>query len=66
MVNDKKPVGKYSLGTKQRLGIPQAIMENPDVLILGEFSTSLDTDGVDLVHNIIRDYRSENNNSYFT
>ena len=33
---DKKPVGKYSLGMKQRLGIAQAIMENPQLLILDE------------------------------
>ncbi len=33
----KKPVGKYSLGQRQRLGFAQAFMEkNPDVLILDE------------------------------
>lgn len=32
----KKGVGKYSMGMKQRLGIAQAIMENPEVLILDE------------------------------
>lgn len=32
----RRPVGKYSLGMRQRLGIAQAIMENPDVLILDE------------------------------
>lgn len=31
---DKKAVGKYSLGMRQRLGIAQAIMENPDILVL--------------------------------
>lgn len=30
----KKPVAKYSLGMRQRLGIAQAIMEDPDFLIL--------------------------------
>ena len=30
--DDKKHVGKYSLGMKQRLGLAQAIMENPDIL----------------------------------
>ena len=32
--NMKKPVGKYSLGMRQRLGIAQAIMEDPHILIL--------------------------------
>ena len=27
--DDKKHVGRYSLGMKQRLGIAQALMENP-------------------------------------
>ena len=32
--DEKKPVGRYSLGQRQRLGFAQAIMENPKVLIL--------------------------------
>lgn len=42
----KKPVSKYSLGMRQRLGIAQAIMENPDVLILDEPFNGLDKKGV--------------------
>ena len=42
----KKPVSKYSLGMRQRLGIAQAIMENPDVLILDEPFNGLDKAGV--------------------
>ncbi len=37
-----KSVSKYSLGMRQRLGIAQAIMENPDVLILDEPFNALD------------------------
>lgn len=44
--NDKKHVGKYSLGMRQRLGLAQAIMENPDILILDEPMNGLDKDGV--------------------
>lgn len=58
--NDDKKVGNYSLGMRQRLGLAQAIMESPDILILDEFSTGLDTDGVDLAHDILRDYKDEN------
>lgn len=42
----KKPVAKYSLGMRQRLGIAQAIMEDPDVLILDEPFNGLDKTGV--------------------
>lgn len=45
--HDKKHVGKYSLGMRQRLGIAQAIMENPDILILDEPMNGLDKSGVD-------------------
>ena len=38
----KKPVGKYSLGMRQRLGIAQAIMEDPQILILDEPFNGLD------------------------
>ena len=38
---DKKAVGKYSLGMRQRLGIAQAIMENPDILVLDEMRSLL-------------------------
>lgn len=43
----KKHVGKYSLGMRQRLGIAQAIMENPDILVLDEPMNGLDNRGVD-------------------
>ena len=42
----RKHVGKYSLGMRQRLGIAQAIMDAPDILILDEPFNSLDKDGV--------------------
>lgn len=42
----KKPVGKYSLGMRQRLGLAQAIMEEPELLILDEPMNGLDKAGV--------------------
>lgn len=42
----KRHVRKYSLGMRQRLGLAQAIMENPDLLILDEPMNGLDKEGV--------------------
>lgn len=44
--DDKKWVGKYSLGMRQRLGLAQAVMENPEILILDEPMNGLDNSGV--------------------
>ncbi|MEA4929472.1 MAG: ATP-binding cassette domain-containing protein [Candidatus Limiplasma sp.] len=51
--SDKKPVGKYSLGMRQRLGIAQAIMEDPDNLILDEPFNGLDSQGIKDVHSLL-------------
>ena len=55
----KKPVGKYSLGMRQRLGIAQAIMEDPSILILDEPFNGLDKDGVSDMRNLIRELKKE-------
>ncbi|MCM1181532.1 MAG: ABC transporter ATP-binding protein [Clostridium sp.] len=57
--DSKKKVGKYSLGMRQRLGIAQAIMENPDILILDEPMNGLDNQGVDDVRNILLKLKEE-------
>lgn len=49
----RKSVGKYSLGMKQRLGIAQAIMENPKIIILDEPFNGLDKKGVEEIKKII-------------
>lgn len=43
---NKKKVGKYSLGMRQRLALAQAMMEDPAILILDEPMNSLDNAGV--------------------
>lgn len=50
----KKKYKRYSLGMKQRLGIAGAILEKPDIVILDEPTNSLDTNGVELVKQIVR------------
>lgn len=49
----KKRVGKYSLGMRQRLGIAQAVMENPDLLVLDEPMNGLDEEGVEEIRKLL-------------
>jgi ABC-2 type transport system ATP-binding protein len=51
--NSKKSVKKYSLGMKQRLGIAQAIMEKPKILILDEPMNGLDKTGVKQIRELL-------------
>lgn len=55
----KKPVGKYSLGMRQRLGFAQALMEDPSLLILDEPFNGLDKYGVVHIRNVIKGLRTE-------
>ena len=57
--NLKQPVGKYSLGMRQRLGIAQAIMEKPEILILDEPTAGLDPKGRDDILNCLKYLREE-------
>lgn len=54
---NKKPVRKYSLGMRQRLGIAQAIMENPELLILDEPMNGLDNQGVEDMRGLFAELR---------
>ena len=54
----KKPVGKFSLGMKQRLGIAQAIMENPSFLILDEPLNGLDKNGIKEMRNFFLEMKN--------
>lgn len=55
----KKKVGKYSMGMRQRLGIAQAIMENPHILILDEPMNGLDAGGVEEIRSLLMRLRTE-------
>ena len=55
----KKSVKKYSLGMRQRLGLAQAIMENPDLLILDEPMNGLDKDGVGEMRKYLLDLKAQ-------
>lgn len=52
---DKK-VRTYSQGMIQRLRIAQAVMEQPDILIMDEPLNALDRDGIDIAHSIFQEY----------
>ena len=51
--HNKKHVGKYSLGMRQRLGLAQALMEDPDILILDEPMNGLDQSGVEEMREVL-------------
>lgn len=55
----KKHVGKYSLGMRQRLGLAQAIMEDPKILILDEPMNGLDNDGVQNMRTLLLDLKNK-------
>lgn len=54
----KRHVGKYSLGMKQRLAIAQAIMEDPEILILDEPMNGLDKNGVNEMRSLFLEMRN--------
>ena len=56
---NKKHVGKYSLGMRQRLGLAQALMESPDILILDEPMNGLDQSGVNEMRDILSSLAKE-------
>ena len=55
----KRHVRKYSLGMRQRLGLAQAIMENPDLLILDEPMNGLDKEGVADMRQYLLDLKAQ-------
>lgn len=57
----KEKVGKYSLGMRQRLGIAQALLHRPSILILDEPTNGLDPAGIREIRKYIRKLALEEN-----
>lgn len=57
--DSKKKTGKYSMGMKQRLGIAQAIMEKPKLIILDEPFNGLDQQGVLEIRELLLDLKKQ-------
>ncbi|MCI9378672.1 MAG: ABC transporter ATP-binding protein [Eubacterium sp.] len=55
----KKAVSKYSLGMRQRLGIAQAIMEDPRLLVLDEPFNGLDKHGVSDIRALLLELKKQ-------
>ena len=58
-INDK--VSKYSLGMRQRLGVAQAILHKPNLLILDEPTNGLDPEGIKDLRNLLIKLAKEEN-----
>lgn len=60
LLNEKDKIyAKYSLGMKQKLGIAQVLMENPDIMIFDEPFNGLDDESTLKIRKILLDKKNE-------
>lgn len=52
-------VNKYSLGMRQKLGIAQAIMENPELVLFDEPTNSLDSNSIEIFYEIVKEMKNK-------
>ncbi len=57
----KDKVSKYSLGMRQRLGIAQALLHKPNLLILDEPTNGLDPEGIKELRDLIKELAEKEN-----
>ncbi|HIT33732.1 MAG TPA: ATP-binding cassette domain-containing protein [Candidatus Faecousia intestinigallinarum] len=57
--DSRKHVGKYSMGMRQRLGLAQAIMDDPALLILDEPMNGLDKSGVEEMRRLFLELKEQ-------
>ncbi len=62
----EKPLGSYSRGMKQRLGLAQALLNDPEVIFLDEPTNGLDPQGVVQFRNIIKDISKQGKTIFFS
>lgn len=55
-----KKVKTYSLGMKQRLGLCQAVMEDPDIILLDEPFNAIDEKNLNRIYEILNGFRDKN------
>jgi ABC-2 type transport system ATP-binding protein len=53
-----EPIARFSKGMVQRLGLAQALINDPDLLILDEPTEGLDLSGRQLLRQVVREYKS--------
>src|SRR5271157_153163 len=62
----QKPVGSYSRGMKQRLGLAQALLNDPEVIFLDEPTNGLDPQGVIQFRKIIKELSKNGKTIFFS